>query len=653
MGIHPLNLYSDPEHLNRFTFELINDIKALEQMLGSGMIEGGIRRIGAEQELCLLDSSWRPAPVSLQVLERIEDPHYTTEHSLYNLEINLDPLEFSGHCLSEMESNIRSSIARLDQLLESSGYHSVLVGILPTVRRSDLNLSNLTPLPRYQTLNDILNTLKGGPYEFRIDGIDELMTRHNSIMFEGCNTSFQVHLQLDPASSVSQYNWAQAIAGPVLAAATNSPMLLGKRLWHETRIALFQQSVDTRRSSNDLRERKSRVTFGDRWICESIAEVFKEDMAHYRVLMGIEVEENSVEALRQGNAPRLTALQMHNSTVYRWNRPCYGIKNGKPHLRIECRYLPSGPTVIDQMANAAFWLGLMTAYPDPTIPISSLFRFDDAKRNFLAAARGGLETQVRWLGGRILPVDQLILEELIPQARAGLEHAEIDSGDARMYLGIIEERVRTRLTGSHWMLKSYVRLHNEGMANYEACVALTAGIVQRQESGTPVHQWKLVNNAEAGDWMNRFWKVEHIMVSNLFTVRETDLIYFAANVMTWKHIRYAPVEDEKGRLVGLLTSRALLAYHSNGQSHNDATATVGEIMVKNPKTVSPDTPSVDALLLMRKLKIGCLPVTAKGKLIGILTESDFMNLSEISVEKLVEESARFARQRQAASGNPI
>jgi hypothetical protein len=380
MGLNPTNLYSDQQHLNEFMYVLINDIKALDKMVADGILERDIQRIGAEQELCLLDKSYRPAPIAMGVLKDLNDSHFTTEHSQYNLEINLDPLEFKGKCLSTMEKTLKNYLVKVEDVVKHHEGFIIMVGILPTIRRSDLNLENLTPLPRYQLLNEVLNKLRGGqPYEFRIEGTDELMTKHNSIMFEGCNTSFQVHLQVSPDVFVNSYNWAQAIAGPVLAAATNSPMLLGKRLWQETRVALFQQSVDTRRSSYDLREKSSRVTFGNQWVKKSITEIFQGDMARYRALIGAGVKENSLEMMDKGEIPTLQALQMHNGTVYRWNRPCYGITDGKPHIRIENRILPAGPTVADEIANAAFWLGLMNGISTEYSDIASAMDFDDAK----------------------------------------------------------------------------------------------------------------------------------------------------------------------------------------------------------------------------------------------------------------------------------
>lgn len=646
MGEQSSTLYADQRQLNHFTCFLINDIKALQKMLETDRFEKDVQRIGAEQELCLLDRTLRPAPIIMDVLDRLKDDHFKTEHSQYNLEINLDPIPFRGDCLGRMEKTLHAFLKKLEKALQPNEASYILAGILPTIRRSDLNIENLTPLPRYHLLNEVNNRLRGGPYEFRIEGADELITRHNSIMFEGCNTSFQVHLQVPPADFASLYNWAQAITGPVLAASVNSPILLGMRLWHETRIALFQQSVDTRTFSYDLREKSSRITFGERWVDRSITEIYEEDLSRYRVLVGTQIAEDSLKTLEKGSIPELEALRIHNGTVYKWNRPCYGITAGKPHLRIENRYLPSGPTVVDEIANAAFWLGLMNGMPDASRELSKQFPFDHARMNFLKAARTGLETQFQWLTGKLVPADQLILRELLPLAREGLKKANLSTTDVESYLGIIEQRVRRRQTGSRWMLDSFDQLRGKS-AKYESSVAITASMHARQKKNEPVHTWPLAKLEEAGEWINRYWKVEQIMTTDLFTVQKDDLLYFASNVMSWKRLRYIPVENEKGRLVGLLSSSALLGYYSTGINPSNRETLVGDIMIKNPRTVTPQSLSVDALTLMRKHKVGCLPVVSNRRLVGMLTEINFMNFSEHTLQELREESKRHAEDRTA------
>lgn len=209
-----------------------------------------------------------------------------------------------------------------------------------------------------------MRDIRGRQFDLYLKGVDELHIRHDSIMFEACNTSFQTHLQIAPEEFVPAYNWALAISAPVLAISSNSPLLLGKELWSEIRIALFQQSIDTRHSIDEIREQRPRVTFGKDWIYNSITEIYKEDITRFEVLINDDINENSVETIQSGNVPQLRALRLHNGTIYRWNRMCYGITDNKPHMRIECRYIPAGPSIQDEIANAAFWVGLMKARPE-------------------------------------------------------------------------------------------------------------------------------------------------------------------------------------------------------------------------------------------------------------------------------------------------
>ncbi|MEM7040238.1 MAG: CBS domain-containing protein, partial [Bacteroidota bacterium] len=251
MGEQNVKQIQSKAEMRKFTQHLFRDIKALEFMLENDMFESGITRVGAEQEMCLIDAAYRPAAIAQKVLGELTDPHFTNELSQFNLEINLDPQVFTGDCLTKMEKQVRDCLKTLSVNLKGHNADYILVGILPTIRRSDLTLENLTPNPRYFALNDAILEMRGGPYEFRISGSDELITTHDTLMFESCNTSFQVHYQVDAKEFATAYNWAQAITGPVLSVATNSPLLLNHRLWRETRIALFQQSTDTRNTAEN------------------------------------------------------------------------------------------------------------------------------------------------------------------------------------------------------------------------------------------------------------------------------------------------------------------------------------------------------------------------------------------------------------------
>src|SRR5262245_6500563 len=384
MGDQKVSSEPDDQQATEFMQALLTDLSALEKMIESGQIESGVQRIGAEQEMFLVDAAMRPAPVATQILETANDARLTTEIGRFNLEANLSPQPFSGGALPAMEEELAEVIDVARKTAAQYGADVVLTGILPTIRQSDLTLENLSPGGRYAELNRALNLLRGDTFKVHIKGLDSLQMTHDNVMLEACCTSFQVHLQVSAGDFVRFYNLAQAITAPVLAAATNSPMLLGYRLWHETRIALFQHSVDERSSARYLRGYPARVTFGNGWLKQSVLEIFREQIARYRVILTKKIDENSLSALDRNELPELAALRLHNGTVWRWNRPCYGINNNKPHLRIENRVIPSGPTILDEMANAAFFLGLMSALPEEYGDMTQKLSFDDVKDNFFA-----------------------------------------------------------------------------------------------------------------------------------------------------------------------------------------------------------------------------------------------------------------------------
>jgi len=621
------------ESLREFTRKLLADLRALELMLAQGAIETGVRRIGAEQELFLLDRHYRPAPLAIEMIEKLRDEHFTTEVARFNLEFNSDPFEFGGGCLGAMEAQLVELLAKARRTAHQLDSEVVMIGILPTIDISDLTLANMTPVPRYFALNEAMRRLRGKDWEFFIKGADELIIRHDSVMVEACNTSFQVHYQVGPEEFAPLYNLTQAVAAPVLAAACNSPLLFGRRLWRETRIALFQQSVDHRAAGLHLREQAPRVSFGRRWVDESVLEIFQEDIARFKVLLAADIDEDSLAVLSRGEVPSLKALRLHNGTVYRWTRPCYGITAGKPHLRIENRILPSGPTVLDEMANAAFWFGLLAGlsrtYPD----IRRVMEFETAHENFVAAARLGLRAQFVWPGHKQVPAEDLILEELLPVAREGLAQRGIDAADATRYLDVLEERVRTKHTGSYWQLESYARMRDSGN-RAERLAAITAAAIEYQQGELPVHRWEPASLEHAGGWERHYARVEQFMTSDLFTVGPDDGVELVANLMKWKRIRHVPVEDSEHRLVGVVSQRTLVSVIAERAGDlGKGPIPVREIMTTDVVSVSPQTPTLDAIELMKRHKVGSLPVVNEGRLVGIITESDFLAIAGQLLEK--------------------
>ncbi len=647
MGQLEVDEQLDEREFRAFMRKLLDDVTALETMIDSGMIESGVRRIGAEQEMFLVDDDGAPAPVAMEVLEHLPD-EFTTELALFNLEANLKPFRLAGQCLRRTEREIRRLVARAREVAREIGADVVLTGILPTLRQEDLILDNMTPMPRYRTLNDRMLKLRGGEFRTLIKGLDELQIRHDNILLEACNTSFQLHFQAGAQEFAKLYNLSQAVTGPVLAAGGNSPLLLQHRLWHETRIALFQQSIDVRSGALQQRGRRTRVSFGDRWLRDSVIEIFREDLARLRVVISDGIDENSLERVQAGGIPSLGALRLFNGTIYRWNRPCYGVHadGEKAHLRIENRVLPSGPTPQDEVANAAFYFGLMSEFSREHGPVARVMEFDHAKMNFLAAARQGLSAQFHWVGGERIEAGALILDTLLPLARKGLERKRVDPDDIDRYLGILEARVGSARTGAQWCLDSWDALRQKGAKPEERTRAIVDHARDHGLGPTPVHEWEAATiDRAAGPRWQAFMTIGQFMKTDIFTVRPGDIVDLAASMMQWEHIRHVPVEDDHGQLVGIVSHRDLLALV--GRSSDEPVA-VQDIMKVDVITVGPRTRTVDAIRIMRDARVGCLPVVEEDHLVGIVTETDFLDVARSVFEEQLERVA--ARNGTAGAG---
>jgi CBS domain-containing protein len=473
----------------------------------------------------------------------------------------------------------------------------------------------MTAVDRYFVLNDAAKKYRGQDFSIHIKGVDEVTMLHDSVMLEGCNTSFQMHLQIDPDEFVDMFNWSQAITGPVLAACCNSPLLFGKELWSETRIALFTQSVDVRTNSFLLNENQPRVSFESKWQTGSILDVFKDNIARFRSILTAEFEDDSVDLLKKGEIPKLKALCLHNGTVYRWNRACYGVGGSKPHLRIECRYIPSGPTVIDQIANFAFWVGLMKGRPEKYKEIHRMMDFKEVKSNFLAAARYGMAVQFHW-DGKLYTGRQLLSEIFLPMAKEGLKKSGISENDIDKYLSVIQNRIN-RHNGSEWISKSYRNLLTTKKPD-AALQVLTANMYLNQESNKPVSEWEVLS-PDAVSQFNITKRVHHVMSTDIFSVEEIDSIELVAHMMKWKNIHHMPVIKGDKELVGILSWNDVSQLFENGKATN---ASVRSLMKTDLITIDQDSRVDDAKVLMEKHKIHSLPVVRDSKLVGILTSND-------------------------------
>ena len=618
---------SGQERVN-FERNLINDIHAFEYMLNNNLFEDHITRVGAEQEICIIDSKYRPSVNALKILEKINDSHYTSELALFNLEINLDPFVLEKDCFSKIENQLQTLFKKGKSVAQKEfGDKFILTGILPSLQKKDLVFDNITPLKRYRTLNEVMKNIRGEEFKLHIRGLDELIVSHNSILFEACNTSFQVHLQVSAKQAIDKYNWAQAISGPMLSVMTNSPLLFGKELWSETRIALFRQSIDQRNNTHILREQKPRVSFGQNWIKKSILEIFTDDISRYAPILTTEFDENSLEVVKNGTMPKLRALNLHNGTLYKWNRLCYGVHNNVAHLRIENRYIPSGPSIKDEIANALFWVGVMQGMPKKYKKIWKKASFNEARVNFLKAARTGIDTYFNWFGKGI-SAKKLLKNILIPMAREGLQKSNINQKDIDFYLDVIYRRIEKNSTGSKW-LKNSKDLLRKACTLHETNLILTKQIIDNQSTDLPIAEWEPVSISD-NELKEKYNKLYKVMSRELFVVNQNDLVSLAAKIMEWKNINHLPVVDGDNKMVGVILRNQLDDEHLNSDT------IAQDIMNKDFIAASPETLLKEAVMKLKQNKTSCLPVIEDEFLVGIFTNSDLKKLEQIKGAKFYE-----------------
>lgn len=603
----------------------INDIQAFESLLEQERFESGAPKIGLEQELCVVDSQLEPAKAALDILDDLQLKEYTNELALFNLEINGDPLDLKGNCFSEAERSLLSLLKAGISRAKDRDLELLLCGILPTLQYRHLAFSYMTPIQRYQVLSKMLADIRGDQFEIYLQGVDELIMSLESVLFEACNTSFQLHLQIAPKEFVRKYNWAQMIAGPVLAACTNSPLLFGRELWSETRIALFKQSLDTRSSRNHLRKKLPRVYFGHDWLRHSPAELWKNELMRFPLLLTSDDFQDATQVLQEGKTPNLRAIRLHNGTTYTWNRLCYGPQGTKPHLRIECRYLPSGPTVADEIANFAFWVGLMEGQKEDHHNFWEKTDFRIAKDNFIRTARTGLASVIDWFDGPISAQD-LILNKLIPMAKSGLEKTGVDSKDIEHYLGIIDRRIRKQQTGSIWQVEAFRELTKESSRPL-ALKTMSQQMIQYQLKNTPVSEWDIPGQKESAPVkavnLHPSTLVEDIMSTDIFIVHGEDSVQFVDQMMQWKNIHHVPVEDRQGNLIGMITDGLITRMAPNLAVQQ---VLAKDIMITDVITADAKDSLEEAGIVLQEHQLSCLPIVYHGKLVGILTEKDLSSI---------------------------
>jgi gamma-glutamyl:cysteine ligase YbdK (ATP-grasp superfamily) len=431
--------------------------------------------------------------VNEAVLGRITSRDFQTELGQFNLEVNIAPHKLVGTVFSELAEELRTSLHYADRQAADAGARIVMIGILPTLDEAHMVVENFSDEDRYFLLNDQIILVRGEDFQVVIEGQEHLATSFASIMPEACCTSVQFHLQVSPESFGAAWNAAQAISGVQVALGANSPFLFGRELWAETRIPLFEQATDFRTEELAVQGVRPRVWFGERWI-DSAQDLFDENLRYFTALLPVTSEEDPERVLAEGGVPHLPELRLHNGTVYRWNRPVYDVARGKPHLRVENRVLPAGPTTVDVIANAAFYYGVVSSLMAADEPVWRQMDFAAAGRNLHTAARYGLEAELVWPGkgdgGRVADVRRLVLDELLPLAYAGLDALGIDPHDRDEYLGIIEGRCRTGRNGATWQSRQFHHLVEVGgLGRDEALAALVVRYADLMKQGDPAHLW--------------------------------------------------------------------------------------------------------------------------------------------------------------------
>ena len=444
---------------------------------------------GLEIELNLMDGDGEPAMRNAEILSNLADPTFQTELGQFNLELNARPRLICGDGFADYEQDLHASLGRAEDRAAKADSTIVLVGILPTLTPCHLVVDNLSENERYRLLNDQIVGARGEDISLDISGVERLQTANDSIAPEAACTSVQFHLQVPPEQFAAYWNASQAIAAAQVAVGANSPFLYGRHLWSETRIALFEQATDTRPEELRAQGVRPRVWFGERWIT-SIFDLFEENVRYFPPLLPIVDDEDPVTVLRQGGVPHLGELRLHNGTVYRWNRPVYDIAGGRPHLRVENRVLPAGPTVVDMLANAAFYFGLARELAEEERPIWSQLTFGAAEDNFHAAARRGIEAALYWPRQGEVRAADLVRETLLPKAYAGLDRFGVDPYHRDRLLGIIDERCRTGRNGAVWQTESVGSAERtRGLDRDAALHDMLLRYNKLQRSNDPVHTW--------------------------------------------------------------------------------------------------------------------------------------------------------------------
>ncbi|MGB7963935.1 MAG: glutamate--cysteine ligase [Propionicimonas sp.] len=467
-------------------------LDVFERMLATGSFAFDEPMTGMEIELNLVDSDYRPTMANAEVLAAIANPEYQTELARFNIEFNVSPRPLTGQSAAGLERELRASLNQAEQRCAEVGSHIIMIGILPTITAETFEGDWMSANARYSALNAAVLAARGEDIHLDIagDSGEHLVRYADSLAPESACTSVQLHLQVAPNAFAGHWNAAQLLAGPQLALGANSPFFLGHELWAETRIALFTQAADTRPIELKNQGVRPRVFFGDRWVT-SIFDLFEENVRFFPALLPEIDDEDPQAAFHAGRAPKLAEMRLHNGTIYRWNRPIYDIVDGRPHLRVENRVLPAGPTIVDTLANAAFYYGALRALVSDDRPVWTRMSFATAEENFTSGARHGIDATLFWPGRGEIPASELVLRDLLPLAAAGLTEWGMDSEIRDRLLGVVEGRCLTGQNGAEWQVRTVRALESRGLSRADALREMVAVYTANMHSNEPVHTWEI------------------------------------------------------------------------------------------------------------------------------------------------------------------
>ncbi|MCQ8106086.1 glutamate-cysteine ligase family protein [Methylomonas sp. SURF-2] len=468
-----ITAYSDGDY-RRFHGRLAAETELLAEMVGQRAVSEAAPVAGFELEAWLLHDDMLPAALNEAYLNSFNNPMAGPELAKFNIELNTPPLALTANALAVLHQNLAATWRQAEQHARRMELHLLMIGTLPTLRQSQLNLENMSNMNRYRELNRQVLKNRGKPIQLDICGQEHLRLEHHDVMLEAATTSFQLHLQCPLSVAHHVYNASMLASAAMVAVCANAPYLFGRDLWAETRIPMFEQAVALGGYSGAAEGPLHRVSFGSDYARLSILECFEENLRHFPVLLPEYFDDD---------AAAFSHLRLHNGTIWRWNRPLVGFDaDGMPHIRIEHRVPAAGPTVLDAIANAAFFYGLVSNLARQRAEGQADLPFSQAKDNFYQAARHGLDSHVVWLGGNRQRLAVLVRNELLPLAHAGLLSLGIDVNDANIYLDVLEQRLANRQTGSDWQ-RRFIQQHPGDFAG------LTRQYLRRQRRGEPVAGW--------------------------------------------------------------------------------------------------------------------------------------------------------------------